>query len=410
MSARTSTLVQAGAGRRRGTGAACTTSGTRSATFSDYGAARLEDLAVGAYNGQAAERRRAEAFARRGADRLGRGAPRRLDPQHRGSAARRRRRRATRRRRAAEVAQGAARRWGCSCDASSTSSASIATARWPRPATACRARGFLAAAAAGAGAPARSLAARRASAAALSRQRCRHPQLRARRSSTCRPRSTPRPSASNALRGTAAERGQGRRRGRARARQGVPRRCSGAQAIDAPARSTSRASTEDAGRVPQDGGRVRGPRGRRVQGPGAEAASRGAVLAAALGIHTVEARHAAWMRYLNGVTPAAVGVRRAAAARPRSTGVVDVDRASSVGRPHDAPAAGRRGTRGERRRERSPPDSRSGRSPARRRSRSPAPARAATAFAPRPRPLPPPAPRRRSPSRRPRRLAAPSRT
>ena len=29
------------------------------------------------------------------------------------------------------------------------------------------------------------------------------------------------------------------------------------------------------------------------------------MLAAALGIHTVEARHAAWMRYLNGITPAA---------------------------------------------------------------------------------------------------------
>lgn len=29
------------------------------------------------------------------------------------------------------------------------------------------------------------------------------------------------------------------------------------------------------------------------------------VLAAALGIHTVEARHAAWMRYLNGIVPAA---------------------------------------------------------------------------------------------------------
>ena len=29
------------------------------------------------------------------------------------------------------------------------------------------------------------------------------------------------------------------------------------------------------------------------------------VLAAALGIHTVEARHAAWMRYLNGIKPAA---------------------------------------------------------------------------------------------------------
>jgi hypothetical protein len=29
------------------------------------------------------------------------------------------------------------------------------------------------------------------------------------------------------------------------------------------------------------------------------------VLAAALGIHTVEARHAAWMRYLNGIQPAA---------------------------------------------------------------------------------------------------------
>ena len=30
-----------------------------------------------------------------------------------------------------------------------------------------------------------------------------------------------------------------------------------------------------------------------------------AVLASALGIHTVEARHAAWMRYLNGNVPAA---------------------------------------------------------------------------------------------------------
>ena len=30
-----------------------------------------------------------------------------------------------------------------------------------------------------------------------------------------------------------------------------------------------------------------------------------AVLAAAIGIHTVEARHAAWMRYLNGIQPAA---------------------------------------------------------------------------------------------------------
>jgi rubrerythrin len=30
-----------------------------------------------------------------------------------------------------------------------------------------------------------------------------------------------------------------------------------------------------------------------------------AVVAAALGIHTVEARHAAWMRYLNGIQPAA---------------------------------------------------------------------------------------------------------
>ena len=33
--------------------------------------------------------------------------------------------------------------------------------------------------------------------------------------------------------------------------------------------------------------------------------SRSAVLTSALGIHTVEARHAAWMRYLNGNTPAA---------------------------------------------------------------------------------------------------------
>ena len=40
-----------------------------------------------------------------------------------------------------------------------------------------------------------------------------------------------------------------------------------------------------------------------------------AVLTSALGIHTVEARHAAWMRYLNGNTPAVGRVRPAAPAR-----------------------------------------------------------------------------------------------
>jgi len=40
-----------------------------------------------------------------------------------------------------------------------------------------------------------------------------------------------------------------------------------------------------------------------------------AVLASALGIHTVEARHAAWMRYLNGIQPA---VRAFDSPRPRS--------------------------------------------------------------------------------------------
>jgi hypothetical protein len=40
-----------------------------------------------------------------------------------------------------------------------------------------------------------------------------------------------------------------------------------------------------------------------------------AVLASALGIHTVEARHAAWMRYLNGIEPA---VRAFDSPRPRS--------------------------------------------------------------------------------------------
>jgi hypothetical protein len=39
------------------------------------------------------------------------------------------------------------------------------------------------------------------------------------------------------------------------------------------------------------------------KGAAAQVQSR-AVLASALGIHTVEARHAAWMRYLNGITPA----------------------------------------------------------------------------------------------------------
>ena len=44
----------------------------------------------------------------------------------------------------------------------------------------------------------------------------------------------------------------------------------------------------------------------------------GQVLAAALGIHTVEARHAAWMRYLNGIVPAA-----AAFDDPRPKGEID---------------------------------------------------------------------------------------
>jgi Ferritin-like domain len=42
------------------------------------------------------------------------------------------------------------------------------------------------------------------------------------------------------------------------------------------------------------------------------------VLASALGIHTVEARHAAWMRYLNGLTPAG-----AAFDKPRSKPAID---------------------------------------------------------------------------------------
>jgi hypothetical protein len=44
----------------------------------------------------------------------------------------------------------------------------------------------------------------------------------------------------------------------------------------------------------------------------------GAVLTSALGIHTVEARHAAWMRYLNGNTPAA-----SAFDLPRSRGEIN---------------------------------------------------------------------------------------
>jgi hypothetical protein len=43
-----------------------------------------------------------------------------------------------------------------------------------------------------------------------------------------------------------------------------------------------------------------------------------AVLASALGIHTVEARHAAWMRYLNGVKPAV-----SAFDEPRSKAQID---------------------------------------------------------------------------------------
>ena len=64
-----------------------------------------------------------------------------------------------------------------------------------------------------------------------------------------------------------------------------------------------------------------------------------AVLQSALGIHTVEARHAAWMRYLNGNTPAAAAFdlprsRKSINAIVASTGFIsDKPRMSSRDRP-----------------------------------------------------------------------------
>ena len=63
-------------------------------------------------------------------------------------------------------------------------------------------------------------------------------------------------------------------------------------------------TTEQSGPFLQHGRGARGSRGRRVQGSGAQIRITG-YLAAAISIHSVEARHAAWMRYLLGRRPAA---------------------------------------------------------------------------------------------------------
>ena len=55
--------------------------------------------------------------------------------------------------------------------------------------------------------------------------------------------------------------------------------------------------------VPGDRGRVRGSGGRRLQGAAAED-QLGRYLAGAISIHSVEARHAAWIRDLAGIVPA----------------------------------------------------------------------------------------------------------
>jgi hypothetical protein len=52
------------------------------------------------------------------------------------------------------------------------------------------------------------------------------------------------------------------------------------------------------------------------------------VLTSALGIHSVEARHAAWMRYLNGNTPAA-----AAFDLPKNRHEIDASVAFITGQP-----------------------------------------------------------------------------
>jgi hypothetical protein len=56
--------------------------------------------------------------------------------------------------------------------------------------------------------------------------------------------------------------------------------------------------------IPQDGGRVRGPR-RAAYKAQAPLLGRRAYLFQALAIHSVEARHAAWIRRLAGIVPAA---------------------------------------------------------------------------------------------------------
>ena len=96
--------------------------------------------------------------------------------------------------------------------------------------------------------------------------------------------------------------GQRRRRGRARARPGIPQAAREKGGRTAALRLPGRDGEQQA--VSQDRGRIRGSRSGGIQGPGAPDALE-AVLTSALGIHTVEARHAAWMRYLNGNTPAA---------------------------------------------------------------------------------------------------------
>ena len=102
--------------------------------------------------------------------------------------------------------------------------------------------------------------------------------------------------------------------------------------------------TEDPEGVPQDRGRFEDLAVEAYKGQAPRLQSK-QVLAAALGIHTVEARHAAWMRYLNGIRPAA-----SAFDDPRPKAEIDrIVRATGfvTAQPDDDSPGGHRTTRGE---------------------------------------------------------------
>ena len=107
---------------------------------------------------------------------------------------------------------------------------------------------------------------------------------------------------SGALTGKTAQAATGGRCDRAGAREGVPRACSGRSAVKRPTFDFQGATEQQQAflktAVAFEDLAVAAYKG---QAPKLRS---NAVLAAAVGIHSVEARHAAWMRELFGITPA----------------------------------------------------------------------------------------------------------